>query len=662
MARNLRATFLYVVFSIFFCAFLSHHYLHRDPAVVSLPNITTATALNFDVDDDQNDDHPRRPPPTNSPPVPPITTATITSTAIINHAIHDNLSAAHHPKIPPQPSPLLLLLSTVSLLLPDWEVLVIVSPEHTPTLMTHPRGYRHDDGQYLCSFPNSDISPATPAGVLHFPDRATFKCVLPERSRRRLPFPRPVLTKNRAPPPQRSSPAPEMLRWTYVAYDSLTTEDDVVVFAKGLNHRQGINREPSEFKCVFYRGDDVANGVRTAVTNSMQEVFRCQRPSELNASFPLFSSSSSSSRSPPPAGEDPERIKVTLETVLDKRVLPSVAYYNPPRKLAAKSSGRALLCACTMVYNVAKFLKEWVVYHSKIGVQRFLLYDNGSDDNLKDVVEELVRQGYDVNSYFWYWPKAQEAGFSHSAVYAKDSCTWTAYIDVDEFIYSPSWFNSSSPSSSMLHSLLTLPPPVGAATDDHDHNHNNNNNNNNKRSILTSNAEELASLSLGQVHIGCHEFGPSNRTEHPAEGVMQGYNCRKQLENRHKSIVLLDAVDNSLLNVIHHFSLKPGYCPRKLSIREALVNHYKFQAWPEFKTKFRRRVSAYVVDWTQQVNPGSNDRTPGLGFSAVEPQGWPGKFCEVLDNGLKDLTRKWFALEVASSSEVHNNYKMAWQR
>ncbi|XP_027150010.1 glycosyltransferase family 92 protein At1g27200 [Coffea eugenioides] len=482
--------------------------------------------------------------------------------------------------------------------------------------MTHPRGYRHDDGQYLCSFPNSDISPATPAGVLHFPDRATFKCVLPERSRRRLPFPRPVLTKNRAPPPQRSSPAPEMLRWTYVAYDSLTTEDDVVVFAKGLNHRQGINREPSEFKCVFYRGDDVANGVRTAVTNSMQEVFRCQRPSELNAS-----------------------IKVTLETVLDKRVLPSVAYYNPPRKLAAKSSGRALLCACTMVYNVAKFLKEWVVYHSKIGVQRFLLYDNGSDDNLKDVVEELVRQGYDVNTYFWYWPKAQEAGFSHSAVYAKDSCTWTAYIDVDEFIYSPSWFNSSSPSSSMLHSLLT--------------------------SILTSNAEELASLSLGQVHIGCHEFGPSNRTEHPAEGVMQGYNCRKQLENRHKSIVLLDAVDNSLLNVIHHFSLKPGYWPRKLSIREALVNHYKFQAWPEFKTKFRRRVSAYVVDWTQQVNPGSNDRTPGLGFSAVEPQGWPGKFCEVLDNGLKDLTRKWFALEVASSSsssEVHNNYKMAWQR
>ncbi|KAL3514872.1 hypothetical protein ACH5RR_027589 [Cinchona calisaya] len=602
MARKVRTTFLYVVFSIFFCALFSHNYLHRRPPLVF--------NLSATVDDDayhhEDDDYLRRlpPPETPTPPGPPITTTTISSTVISNHAIDENLT---HPEIPHQvvaPSSL----STVSLLLPDWEVVVIVSPEDTPSL-THV----NDGGDYFCLFPNNDVSPAKPDGILPFPDRATFKCILPERIRRRMPFPNPVLTKNPASPPEWSFPAQVMFRWTYVTYDSLTTEDDVIVFAKGPNHRQGINRDPSELNCVFYQGDDVDNGVRTAVTNSMQEVFRCQRP-ELTA-FPPHPPSSS-------VGDVTEEpIKVTLETVVDKRVVPTVAYYSPsPRKLAA-NNGRALLCATTMVYNVAKYLKEWVVYHSKIGVEKFILYDNGSDDNLKNVVEELVKQGYDVNTYFWYWPKTQEAGFSHSAVYAKDSCTWNAYIDVDEFIYSPKWSNSAIPSKSMLHSML----------------HN----------------QQQNQKPLGQVHMGCHEFGPSNRSDHPAEGVIQGYNCRKRRENRHKSIVLLDAIDSSLVNMIHHFNLKKGYYAKKLSIRDTMVNHYKFQAWSEFKAKFRRRVSAYVADWTQQVNPHSNDRAPGLGFSAVEPRGWPQKFCEVVDNGLKNLTRKWFA---------PSGYKMAWQR
>ncbi|KAL3505498.1 hypothetical protein ACH5RR_035339 [Cinchona calisaya] len=610
---------------------------------------------------DDSGDHLRLPPPpplTTPPPspaLPNITTTTITSTHIlINHAINENLT--YNPKIPPQVSPLDVTtpssFSTVSILLPDWEVLVIVSPKDTSTILTtissvNPTTNGNDDDEYICLFPNNDFSPAKTAGILPFSERATFKCVLPNRIRWRLPFPKPLLTKKNSTPntSDQPAPAPEMFRWTYVVYDSLTTDDDVVVFAKGPNNRQGIDREPSEFNCVFYIGDDVANGVRTTVTNSMQEVFRCQRPPKLTA----FHSTSSGG------------VKVSLvETVQQdtQPPVPTVAYYTPPRKLVG-NNGKALLCACTMVYNVAKFLKEWVIYHSKIGVEKFILYDNGSDDNLENVVKKLVvEEGYDINTYFWYWLKTQEAGFSHSAVYAKDSCTWTAYIDVDDFIYSPSWFNSPMPSKSMLHSMLL------SQVDHHE-----DRKSTKKLSKITKNKKNIhllyeqqqqpLLLELGQVNIECREFGPSNQTEHPAEGVMQGYNCRKRYENRHKSIVLLEAIDNSLLNAIHHFNLKPGYRVRKVSIRETVVNHYKFQAWPEFKAKFRRWVSAYVVDWTQQVNAHSNDRTPGLGFSPVEPQGWPNKFCEVHDNGLKDFTRKWFAGDDIQSP---SGYKMAWQR
>ncbi|KAG5573605.1 hypothetical protein H5410_063371 [Solanum commersonii] len=118
---------------------------------------------------------------------------------------------------------------------------------------------------------------------------------------------------------------PEMLRWTFLVYDSRTTDDDDVVF---------------EFNCIFgYGGNKV---IRTNVTSSIQEVFRCNRPD--------------------PTVFEGERISVSLEIIL------------PVLKLESnEKSEKALICACTMVYNVGKFLKEWELHHSKIGVEKFCI-------------------------------------------------------------------------------------------------------------------------------------------------------------------------------------------------------------------------------------------------------------------------------------------------
>ncbi|KAK9164716.1 hypothetical protein Syun_005618 [Stephania yunnanensis] len=410
------------------------------------------------------------------------------------------------------------------------------------------------------------------AGVLPFTRRAVFKCLLPRSSRRFLPFPQPVVTELRGAGAPRS--------W-------------------------------------FPRGSS-----STSVTSSNQEVFRCLRPR--NASTRRLVS----------GGNDSETVKVSLEVGQggESRVVPSVAYYRPGRKIALGGT-KSLLCACTMVYNVAKFLREWVVYHSNIGVDRFVLYDNGSDDGLEKVVKKLLEENYEVSTILWPWTKTQEAGFSHCAMYAKDSCTWMMYIDVDEFIYSPSWLNASNPSPQMLKSLLHI------------------------NSSSLSSSSSLSQLPIGQILIWCYEYGPSNQTVHPKEGVTQGYTCRREEEQRHKSIVLVEAIDASLFNAIHHFQLKEGYSARTLSANEGAVNHYKFQAWPEFMVKFRRRVSAYVVDWRQALNPMSNDRTPGLGFEPIEPKGWTERFCEVHDDRLKEATRRWFGVD---SSD--DQYNMVWQK
>lgn len=527
---------------------------------------------------------------------------------MVNNVITERLAVtwSFSPRLAPELSPSLTLpIPSVAVLLPDWEVLVLVSPDFDPL------SWDVND-PYVCLFDNGISSPAFPAGVLPFPDRFMFKCELPMRARRRMPYKQPVMVKSSTldpTPPKMESPPPTLLRWNFVVYDSLTTEDDVVLFVKGVNNRQGINREPTEFQCAFLAGDDAVSAVKTVVTSSMQEVFRCKRP-DLTASS---------------LGE--KRIKVSLEILGPNSVLvPTVAYYTAPRNLAAAKNGKSLLCVATMVRNVAKFLKEWVLYHSKIGVDKFILYDNGSDDDLQKTVDSLVHEGFDISTYFWLWPKTQEAGFSHSAVYANSSCRWIMYADVDEFVYSPAWAKVSKPSKTLLHSLLT---------DLRNHS---------------------APLEVAQVNIACLEFGPSGQMVHPETGVTQGYNCRKEGNNRHKSIVELEAIDHSLMNVIHHFILKPGYMSKKVSLNRMVVNHYKFQAWPEFKAKFRRRVSAYVFDWTQPLNPNSNDRTPGLGYSPVEPADWPMKFCEVYDDGLKNLTRRWFGVESPEG------YKMAWQR
>nr|XP_004301840.2 PREDICTED: UPF0392 protein At1g27200 [Fragaria vesca subsp. vesca] len=488
-------------------------------------------------------------------------------------------------------------ISTVAVLLPDWEILVIVSPE-TPLSAGH-----HG---YVCVFQNNYTSDAKLAGILPSRNRTAFYCLMPRRVKRLRPFLQPALS-TRLHHINTNKHAPELFRWTFLVYESFSTVDDVVLFAKGLNNRPGVNRPPSEFRCVF--GD---NAVRTAVTSSSQEVFRCQHP-DLTALNDAVNATT-----------------ISLEIVEKNQVVPSVAYYTSPKRrriisgsdlIAGHTQPSHELCACTMVYNVAKVLREWVTYHSRIGVDRFFLYDNDSDDDLGHVVRQLNREGFNITTTFWIWPKTQEAGFSHAAVFGKSLCKWMMYIDVDEFVFAPNaWSQAPAPERHMLKSLIPKEPDIG------------------------------------QVSILCNEFGPSNQKTHPLEGVTQGYTCRRRLgrlQQRHKSIVLLEAVEHSLLNMIHHFQIKKEFRSWQLSMEEAIVNHYKYQAWPEFQTKFRRRVSAYVVDWTEKVNPASKDRAPGLGFKPVKPNGWEDMFCEVRDERLTMLTKKWFGSPSSS--------KMVWQ-
>lgn len=380
--------------------------------------------------------------------------------------------------------------------------------------------------------------------------------------------------------------------WDNVAYAAAIDGSSVVVFVKGLNLRANRESNPSPFACHFTFDGRVV--IRTKALTAAQEVVRCALPKSLRV--------------------EGVRVAVSVQNRGYRRVImPSVARVSSlGREGRRRSGGKYELCVCTMVWNQAPAIREWIMYHSWLGVERWFVYDNNSEDEIEGVVQELDLEGYNVTRHVWPWIKTQEAGFSHCAVRAKDECNWISFMDVDEYFYFP----YSTPKHQRFRK-------AGYAMQ-------------NSLRTLVSNISSW-SRSVAEIRTSCHSFGPSGLSSAPTQGVTVGYTCRLQSPERHKSMIRADALDRTLLNVVHHFYLKKGYKYFNLPASTAVINHYKYQVWEVFRAKFYRRVATYVADWQQNQNEGSRDRAPGLGTEAIEPPDWPQKFCEVWDTGLRDF-------------------------
>ncbi|KAL6543665.1 hypothetical protein OROGR_010162 [Orobanche gracilis] len=396
--------------------------------------------------------------------------------------------------------------------------------------------------------------------------------------------------------------------WENLAYETVLDGDTVVVFVKGLNLRRDRKSDPIPFSCHFGSGKWGQNGnesytLSTKALTAAQEVVRCPLPASVSRNT-----------------DKSQGIRVTVGSTRgvhprshDRVLMPSVAEVLDLGADGRNRMGKRYeLCVCTMVWNQASAIREWIMYHSWLGVEKWFVYDNNSDDVIENVIRELNVEDYNVVRRVWPWIKTQEAGFSHCALKSKDECNWVSFMDVDEYFYFP----YSTPGHQLYRTLGHAP-----------------------RNSLRALVANISSSSgnIGEIRTSCHSFGPSGLKSLPARGVTAGYTCRLQSPERHKSIVRPDAVDPTLLNVVHHFHLRRGFDYTNLPESTATINHYKYQVWEVFGAKFYRRVATYVADWQENQNEGSRDRAPGLGTEAVEPSDWPLKFCEVWDTGLRDF-------------------------
>ncbi|KAK3027875.1 hypothetical protein RJ639_041509 [Escallonia herrerae] len=392
--------------------------------------------------------------------------------------------------------------------------------------------------------------------------------------------------------------------WDNMVYEAVTDGDTMVVFVKGLNLRPDRVSDPGQFSCHFGLGNWEREGsyvLATKAVTAAQEVIRCLLPRSIRKNR-----------------NKAEGIRVTIGVTPARghgRVLvPSAAKISDLKSVGRGERNERKkyeLCVCSMVWNQASSLREWIMYHAWLGVERWFIYDNNSDDGIKEVVEELEQEGHNVSRHLWPWIKTQEAGFSHCALRARDECNWVSFMDVDEFFYFPH--------PSYRHKRFRKLAFPG------------------QNSLKTLVANVSSFPRIAEIRTACHSFGPSGLSSVPSQGVTVGYTCRLQSPERHKSIIRPDALDATLLNVVHHFHLRKGFRYMNLPQGTAVINHYKYQVWEAFRAKFYRRVATYVADWQDNQNEGSRDRAPGLGTEAIEPPNWRLQFCEVWDTGLRDF-------------------------
>ena len=101
-----------------------------------------------------------------------------------------------------------------------------------------------------------------------------------------------------------------------------------------------------------------------------------------------------------------------------------------------------------MFLNESAYLREWIEFHRLVGVERFFLYDHGSTDASRNVLAPYVEDGSVV---LHDWPahagrrghgrgwQAQPVvqSFNDCLKRHRDDAHWIAFIDVDEFLFSP---------------------------------------------------------------------------------------------------------------------------------------------------------------------------------------------------------------------------------
>jgi Glycosyltransferase family 92 len=100
------------------------------------------------------------------------------------------------------------------------------------------------------------------------------------------------------------------------------------------------------------------------------------------------------------------------------------------------SESMAYLSVCAIYRDEEHYLREWIEFHRLVGVERFFLYNNLSLDDHREVLAPYIEAGI-VTLTDWPEEPGQMSAYEHCLATFADDSRWIAFLDLDEFLFSP---------------------------------------------------------------------------------------------------------------------------------------------------------------------------------------------------------------------------------
>lgn len=91
------------------------------------------------------------------------------------------------------------------------------------------------------------------------------------------------------------------------------------------------------------------------------------------------------------------------------------------------------LSMVAILKNEAPYVREWVEYYRLLGATKFYIYDNDSQDNVKDVISDYIDAGIVVYEQF-PGRYIQNMAYTHAIQKYAHRTRFMAVVDLDEFI------------------------------------------------------------------------------------------------------------------------------------------------------------------------------------------------------------------------------------
>jgi hypothetical protein len=102
---------------------------------------------------------------------------------------------------------------------------------------------------------------------------------------------------------------------------------------------------------------------------------------------------------------------------------------------------RSKLAICAVFKNESPYLSEWIQFHQLAGVDSIILYNDDSNDDFSEVLTPYIESGFlkirSSRTRFLNRRRQQSQIYNHCLRSERFKADWLAFIDIDEFLFSP---------------------------------------------------------------------------------------------------------------------------------------------------------------------------------------------------------------------------------